>query len=102
MILTANSADRAAVERYAAGTRYVRDRCARADISTWPPSCAETTVTRPFRRRLSRPRCCPARGSPARLLGADDGEVAVDEHVARPVDSDHVDPSDALSSYAFT
>jgi hypothetical protein len=25
------------------------------------------------------------------LLGADDDEVAVDEHVVRPVDSDHVD-----------
>ena len=25
------------------------------------------------------------------LLGADDGEVAVDEHVVRPVDSNHVD-----------
>jgi len=25
------------------------------------------------------------------LLGADDGEVAVDEHMVRPVDSDHVD-----------
>ena len=28
---------------------------------------------------------------PARLLRADDGEVAVDEHMVRPVDSDHVD-----------